>query len=595
MTNPNSSKDWRENNFNFEEDTPPGDKSTGKIFDTEFLHAEHVVMPDTLFPQNKSTSNTPPKVNFIRKAKLRLDGNNSTEERDKLINEMNDYSDREDPEFKKIKRTWENYIKLGPRSQDFRETDSRQTPRQNYSMRNNFLSFKDALHLVPDYEGKAENLFSFCRCLEHLINSYGPDCEPHILQMIPRKLKGRAAQIFEGSVHTYANLQDFIKALKLQFGATQDAETVRTRLRNIAQYKSEPVEDYALRVQLLEQKLITIYEASTELDTHEKQRNKTRAKQEALDCFIYGLRNPPEYRVSARNPKTLAEAVNIAIRLEGRDEAISYQEKVANRTKSSIISKRNNNYDSDSDDDLREYVVRAVTATKVICGFCKSTLHESKNCPGLPKIVDLIQSLNMNNNNKNNNFIMGNSNNNNTMPNNNTQIARINPNNHYNWDNFTSNMIEYNNTNRPDNRNFANDINKFNNFNRFNPDRDFFRGYNRNFGPRYNQNMVRRNGYNNNNFNRNYNSRPNMNRAMNNRNFANDGNYQNRSTYNNYSTQNRYSNQNSNRSNNSYNYNDRQYNETQNMNLNNLNFSKFSKDNQFNRYRNYQNNLNNLN
>ena len=88
-------------------------------------------------------------------------------------------------------------------------------------------------------------------------------------------------------------MQDFTKALKLQFGATQDAETVR---------------------------------------------NKDSAKQEDLDCFIYGLRNPPEYRVSARNPKTLAEAVNIAIRLEGRDEAISHQEKFTNKTKTHTIS-----------------------------------------------------------------------------------------------------------------------------------------------------------------------------------------------------------------------------------------------------------------
>ena len=56
-------------------------------------------------------------------------------------------------------------------------------------------------------------------------------------------LKGRAAQIFEGSVYNYGSLKEFIKALKLQFGAI--------RLWNIAQYKGEPVKDYALRVQLM--------------------------------------------------------------------------------------------------------------------------------------------------------------------------------------------------------------------------------------------------------------------------------------------------------------------------------------------------------
>ena len=570
----NSRTEWRDNKPLFNEDSSgsPEDvfDTTRNLFDANIVNAEHVVVPDSKFPQFKeAASGTVPKTDFFRKPKLHIDFNKANREKEILISDMNDFEKKDEREFKRLRRTLEDYMNVGLQTPGIGEPEQRPPPRQNYNIRNNFLSFKDALHLLPDYEGKPENLFSFCRYLENLITTYGNECESHVLQVLPRKLKGRAAQIFEGSVYSYGSLKEFIKALKLQFGAMQDGETVRSRLRNIAQYKGEPVEDYALRVQLLEQKLITIYEASTELDHHEKLRNKDRAKQEALDCFIYGLRNPPEYRVSARNPKTLAEAVNIAIRLEGRDESISYQEKLYNKkTKSSMIGKSNNNYDSDSDDDLREYIVRAATATKILCGFCKSTLHESKNCPGLPKIIDLIQSLNINNNNRNNNINTVNANNNNIMPNNGTQIARINPNNHFNRDNFTNNMIEYNNGNRTDNRNFANDINRFNNFNRFNPDREFFRGYSRNIGPRYNQNVVRYNGYNNNNFNRNYNSRPNINRTTNN---GNNRNYQGRSTYNSYATQNRYSNQNANRSYNSYNYNNRRYNGNQGLNSKNLN------------------------
>ena len=130
-------------------------------------------------------------------------------------------------------------------------------------------------------------MFSFCKALENLIFAYGPECEPVILQMLPRKLKGRAAQIFEGSLHSYNCLHDFIRALKLQFGAMQGGETIPSRLRNIMQYKNEPVEDYALRVQLLEQKLMTVYEALTELDQHEKERTeiRVRARQEAHFIF----------------------------------------------------------------------------------------------------------------------------------------------------------------------------------------------------------------------------------------------------------------------------------------------------------------------
>lgn len=38
---------------------------------------------------------------------------------------------------------------------------------------------------------------------------------------------------------------------------------------------------------MLEQKLTTIYEASTELDQHKKEKRKERAKKEELKSFIY--------------------------------------------------------------------------------------------------------------------------------------------------------------------------------------------------------------------------------------------------------------------------------------------------------------------
>ena len=45
-------------------------------------------------------------------------------------------------------------------------------------------------------------------------------------------------------------------------------------------------------------------------------------RQEALKCF--GLRNPPQYRVSVKNPNTLAEALNTAIKFEGRDDTVKF-------------------------------------------------------------------------------------------------------------------------------------------------------------------------------------------------------------------------------------------------------------------------------
>ena len=190
---------------------------------------------------------------------------------------MEERTKKEDNDFMRIKKSREDYLA----ETDLNDNEARTPARRNIRPRSSFLSFKDAINTITDFEGQHYILYAFCKSLEGILLAYGPECEQLILQMLPRKLKGKAGQIFGGSVLSYESLVDFIKALKLQFGAMQDVETVRTKLRNVAQYKNEPVEGYAIRVQLLQQKLLLIYEASTELDNHEKRRNKERAEQEA--------------------------------------------------------------------------------------------------------------------------------------------------------------------------------------------------------------------------------------------------------------------------------------------------------------------------
>ena len=54
--------------------------------------------------------------------------------------------------------------------------------------------------------------------------------------------------------------------------------------------------------------------------------SKRRNKPESLYCFLHGLKNSPEYRVSTKNPKTLREAANIAVNLEGRSKVLNKTE-----------------------------------------------------------------------------------------------------------------------------------------------------------------------------------------------------------------------------------------------------------------------------
>lgn len=87
--------------------------------------------------------------------------------------------------------------------------------RQNTNVRN-MLSFNDALYFIQNYDGRVETVHAFCKSLLNLIITYEPNSESHILQILPRKLKGRANQVFAGSVSNFNSVKKFIKALKLQ-------------------------------------------------------------------------------------------------------------------------------------------------------------------------------------------------------------------------------------------------------------------------------------------------------------------------------------------------------------------------------------------
>ena len=108
---------------------------------------------------------------------------------------------------------------------------------------------------------------------------------------------------------------------------------------------------------MLEQRLLFLCNYSVSMRQGEKQHQKTRTKQESLECFLYGLRVPPEYRVSAKKPTTLREAANIAVNLESRSKVLQKHENCASKPNKIIATlqavdpqtgnKNYNNFDSD--------------------------------------------------------------------------------------------------------------------------------------------------------------------------------------------------------------------------------------------------------
>ena len=267
-----------------------------------------------------------------------------------------------------------------------------------------------ALTTIPSYDGRPETIKAFEKVIRDILATYGSQSEKWVLNTIGGKLKGRAKLAYGGIAPAYESVDQLLQDLKLTFGGIQDADTIRLELRRVEQDFDEPVCDYALRVQNLEQRLLSLYDSSVSMTPNERDYQKKRTKLESLECFLYGLKNPPEYRVSAKKPMSLREAANIAVNLEGRSKVLERHENCAVRTNKNCssadrsIPQRNLNYfeeqesdaSSDSSVDLNKLwallaplaaKVNITTTVKAESSYCKSP-HELKTCQKFFKAIE---------------------------------------------------------------------------------------------------------------------------------------------------------------------------------------------------------------
>ena len=353
--------------------------------------------------------------------------------------------------------------------------------------------------------------------------------------MIPRRLKGKAWAAFGNVAPNYKSMDEFLQDLNFQFGNVFDTDTIRLQMRQCVQMPGKSVSEFSLRMQKLEQRLLALYEASNGLPPSTIEYHKERVQAEALENFLYGLRNPPEYRVVAKNPKTLREATNIAVFLEGKEKLRTGGNTVR------FTHKRRETSDSDTDEtssdstvasnsDLMKILsqivlsqtanVRATTATKIcsecqrighlanecnmtkMCKFCSRKGHDIGTCYRLLDMIDkgevTPQSIN--------------------------QPKNILKDSHTSAEIVPALMSML--TMIPGLNNLRNDNYPNNNFNNYQSNNRNYRGFNNNnTGYRSYNNNARNGGYGNNGGNRGYNQN-------NSREYRN-GNYSNRETYNN--------------------------------------------------------------
>ena len=286
--------------------------------------------------------------------------------------------------------------------------------------RNNGIGpIHQAVSNLPYFDGNPRMLRQFIASLQHLHDSYGENFDSWILTYIPNRLKGRALMAFGGNASTYTNINEFLEAVKTEFGGIHDLDTLRMELYQVEQDENETISEYSTRVKDIEQRLLAAYEATLDPNQEIQAQDpvKQRLIEDILEAFLHGLKNPPEYQVAIKNPTTLAEASRYAETLEKKQQFIMGHRNVVKAKKKSLAKRKLHEQEEVDDDlitekddialliklmkELKDTAnINIATTSKtaenkkqgiddqLICKFCKNKGHEMNFCQLLLQIVD---------------------------------------------------------------------------------------------------------------------------------------------------------------------------------------------------------------
>ncbi|XP_046743442.1 trichohyalin-like [Diprion similis] len=217
------------------------------------------------------------------------------------------------------------------------------------------ISVKDALAVVPKFDGKNITVLQFNRSCKRALEMVSPSLEGYLTRLIRSKLTDRAYAVIEEE--NFTTLQQLLDKLSEVFAPTRSANYYRGELGRLYKFADEHILDYISRTR----------DIKTGLVESERRKNKklndNESKElddEICETFIGGL--PTEYRnaILIKGCPTLKTAYERAIDIDKKFE----QDKERSKTRES----------GKPDGEKREP-----------CKHCKQTNHRSENCRSIRK------------------------------------------------------------------------------------------------------------------------------------------------------------------------------------------------------------------
>ncbi|CAB0028081.1 unnamed protein product [Trichogramma brassicae] len=173
-----------------------------------------------------------------------------------------------------------------------------------------FRLFNDIVKQIPKFDGKPNTLKLFCTAVEEAVEQL-PFFEQKIVRALQPKLVGDA-QYIVGNLADYQNAQELLSDLRDRFVNRNVADGLAMKLGSAKQQAGDDVRKFGVTIRSLYDNVVAAYRQAPDINAFERESAIYSLQDSVVDCFLYGLLEPLQMQVRIKNPKTLAEAIEVA-------------------------------------------------------------------------------------------------------------------------------------------------------------------------------------------------------------------------------------------------------------------------------------------
>lgn len=234
------------------------------------------------------------------------------------------------------------------------------------------------LKFIKPYDGKRETLNSFILNCNNALELASETQKVILFKYILSQLQGRAESAC--SIKEFSNWDQLKDFLKTQFSERKHYSHLLTDLQESRQGPNENVTQYSLKVETCLSQLLT--EISLSITKQKELSGRTAAMEDlALHHFLMGLHPRLSNIIRSRAPKTLNEAINLAVS-EERIQLSLYKKTNSMEPKSNNGNNSGKRFPPSKPNNFQQpqSYNNTQNPTGLFCKYCKNPGHDIKDC-----------------------------------------------------------------------------------------------------------------------------------------------------------------------------------------------------------------------